>query len=389
MTQIEPWQGDVATIDQTYGYNDWLLTPRALPGGDGQPAQVESFPVDSIQSSDVTGQANPSQGLVDDAITSARFLQPGDRLFRLPNGGVILRRSIFSDRCLDGDLSEERSLVMSEAAARAIAYFRSNGVVSDSAWCQAPTRGVPVGTTPVMMTPFNLSNPETVKDLRRVLQEIRAARSGDVSNSGLNAEFARTLANAVEPSELDRLDSAIETRITANMNFLERLVYHVHQLPWPLAVGIDLGGTMIGTAFIATIFHKVSEFWNGRGGPRGPQGPTGGSPTGGGGGERVPAPETATAERSALEMNSTAYWIGAVGAATLLAGIFHFSGRAREAEVRNGEVRVRETAEVRVRELAAEAPVARPRVEAREATTGGGIDFFRMMGAQAQPALAR
>ncbi len=381
MTQIEPWQGDVAAIDQTAFYNDWLITPRDLPQGGN-----EAFPVDGIQSSDVTGGTNPSAGLVDAAITSARFLQPGDRLFRLPNGGIIMRRSILMDRCMDQDLNRHR-LNMSEAATQAIAYFHTGSRrIADLDYCQAEPGNVAV--------PFNLSSADSVRDLRRILGEIREARGGTVSNSTLDADFAWTLANAVDAEELNRLESAIDTRITANMNPIERLMYRLHQQPWYVYVPADLLGTAAATAGIAAIFHYVSKWLQGPpppppGGPgipelleevrglreqlRGPQ--------------QAPAPETATAERSALEMNATAYWIGAVGAATLLAGIFHFRGRAREAEVRNGEVRVREAAEVRVRDLAAQAPVARPRVEAREATTGGVGDFFRMM--REQPALAR
>jgi len=398
MTQIENWQGDVqgdvSTIDHNRDFNDWLITPRAVPGGN------EAFPVEDVQPSDVTAAANPSAGLSDADITSARFIQPGDHLYRLPNGGVILRRNVFLDRCLEGDLGRSSLNMSSAATASAIDYFHNGRMrVSDGDWCQVEERTSPDGSTihNLAIPPsFNLSNPDSVKDLRRILREIRAAQGGTVHNSTLDASTARQLASAVPAEDLTRLENIIDARITANMNPIEYALYCIHQQPWYVYVPADLVGGGLSIAAVAAIFHYVSKWLQGPPPPPPPGGPgipelideirglrqlLRPNPTG----DSV-APEVATGERSAFQMNSTAYWVGAVGAATLIAGIFHFAGRTREAEVREGEVRVGD-AEVRVRDIAAHAPAVRPRIEVRDTTTGGGIGYgYGLLGAR--PALA-
>ncbi|HEX5038053.1 MAG TPA: hypothetical protein VFX30_12920 [bacterium] len=252
---IKEFKGDLASIDNTFGYNDMILMP---PGGEGLPIRMEDtlheagMPLNAL----VTQKGNPSKGISDEVAEG--LVRSSDKLFRLPNGGILLRRSVFSDPCLFSEIDEKRTVSMSEDLARAVGYFQAGGVVSDAKWCRAQTPGVAGGMK--LVTPFNLSSPDDVRTLRRILREIRDAREGDVENPGLDTDMAKTLADAVSEEELKNLDQTVEDLFTAEMNPVEWAVYQIHQLPWYLYVPADLLGVAVSTALIAGIFHYVSKW---------------------------------------------------------------------------------------------------------------------------------
>lgn len=203
---IEPWSGALSGIDNTFGYNDMILTP----GSGALPIGIR----DRVSASDASG-ANPSAGLADAAAEGA--ILPGDRLFRLPNGGILLRRSVFADPCMPGSSRPNNSLLISEPMSRALAFFGANYQGSDPSgdlWCR---RSVP-GTAGNAETPWDVSSLGGLRSIEQVLERINAVRAAGANGAlpsdiqPAQADLARELARTVPAAELTALAADIRTR---------------------------------------------------------------------------------------------------------------------------------------------------------------------------------
>lgn len=368
MTQIERWQGDLSTIDHTFGDNDWLITPRHLPPQKGQPPQFEADPIDSFQADEVTGPTNPSAPLTDAAITSARFLQPGDRLFRLPNGGVIMRRSLFSEYCTgEGGLTR---FPISDAMASAVGFFGTRFGLdrTGEAWCQM--RGEEAG---VLNTPINVSE-SGIRDLQTVLNCICEARAGRFSPPDhLQDEDrenwlqdARDVISRITDQDVHSLQAEIDRR-KPNRPLLD----WIHQNPLG-SLGIAIFGFHYGQKLLGAVDAKIIWPAAKRIASRlGPPGGGHGGPSGHGGG-RTPIARTARPVAARLRTRPPSMR-GRIGdsVAGLLIGILLY---ASEAQARN-----REEADLRFQDLSAQAFSRFSQLESLRGTGYHG-NAFRLLG---------
>lgn len=312
---IEAWQGDASTIDNTYGYNDMLI----LPGNGTFPVNI----ADRLRPEDATGAHNPSAGVLD--ADAEHLRQEGDRLFRLPNGGLLLRRSVFTEEC-SAVSRPNNAIAMSEDMARAVAFFGQWMHGSDPSgdqWCRRQVNGTSIAT---VETPWNLGSLYDLKGIDEILQMIRQARNGNIPSSmgqisDSDREQAMALARAVSSDELASLSSDIASRreMAEGLGdwFMRHPILHTLGIAFLFGLGTDVYhfmrfGAMGGQNPLAGgkggifsniyrsvrsgegVIEGIRRWWNqGRGGPGDP--PAGGNVGGGGqGGEIAPAPEAAS-----------------------------------------------------------------------------------------------
>lgn len=232
---VETWNKPLTEIDNTYGYNDMLL----MPGGGSMPVTVR----DRLTEADTAGASNPSGSISD--LDAQRIALPGDQLYRLPNGGLLLRRSVFNDPCQPGSSRPNNSLLLSEPMSRALAFFGASYQGSDPSgdlWCR---RSVP-GTAGNIETPWNVSSMGDLRSIEEVLDRIRSARAGHLPSDIQPAQeaLAKELAAAVPAAELKTLASDISTRRerleSAGELFMRHPVLHTLGIAILFGLGTDV-----------------------------------------------------------------------------------------------------------------------------------------------------
>ncbi len=230
---IRAWTPQDGGIDNTYGYNDMIVTLRDSYNGGRELTVLDNA------TSEVLAGIGEDDIPNEDRIRQSGMLREGDQLLQYTNGAVILRRTIFTDQCLEGDMARTNNfLPLSEEAARAIAYFTQTDV--DISWCLAPRRGVTPtpGETPRLVTPWDLSQKSNLLTLQTALGQIRAARNAGSDPRG------RSLAAAVPEQELGRLEAEIQTRIerldSAGDLFMRHPVLHTLGIAFLFGVGTDI-----------------------------------------------------------------------------------------------------------------------------------------------------
>lgn len=255
---------NLESLDNTFGYDDMLLTP---PEGSSPYLSVHGE-VDASAASGV----NPSPGITEER--ARNFLRDGDRLFRLPNGGLLLRRSLFTDECSESQVGNDNVLPMSEDAARALAFFSRN--MTGRAWCRPHYNGVEQGAMPDQVTPWDLSTREGLSRLQDALNRIQEAKDHPHADASATQSLGDRLAAALPQAELHRLQRMTQARLTSLQSAVDRWLDKGH---WEQFKDI---------AFAAVIFtvvgHPVgaalSFLWNGFKGPDDRDGPGGGSSSG-------------------------------------------------------------------------------------------------------------
>jgi hypothetical protein len=215
---IEIYKSDLSKVDNTYGYDDMLLIARDDHAGiisDLTPSHIKSL---------LSGSENPSEGLLD--ADAEKLMREGDKIFRLPNGGLILRRSVFMDLC-DGQSQPNNTLNVSESMARALAFFGSQMQGSDPTgdhWCRRELRGA-VGNAE---TPWNVTSSYDLKSIEQVLSRILLAQDGRMPSDipAEDRELAQTLAQEVTKTEMHTLSKDIKTRMERLEGFGEWFMKH-------------------------------------------------------------------------------------------------------------------------------------------------------------------
>lgn len=267
--EIKTWtENDRAQIDDTYGYNDILITTRDVEEGQGFVA------IDNITDAalaEAAGRTPPAQG----ELEASGMIRRGDQVFRYgENGPFIIRRSVFTDQCLPEEVAEGHLFSLSEPEARAVAYFSLDGGscsqpvnVSyvnerlDPQWCEDPVfEGGEEGPTQ-LVTPWNLGENSQVEKLETALARIRRAKE-----EGCADPLGQELVAAVSDERLEAMEEAVAKRKDDNKGAAEKVL----DQPWYVFAG--------GTAAAAGIFHyagkalgfldsKVLRYIKGRGGP--------------------------------------------------------------------------------------------------------------------------
>lgn len=340
---ITAWTGDLGAIDNTFGYNDYLITAT---GNDALPTNiVDDLTTDGMRAA-ISGGANASShgdAFLTDAEAEA-LARPGDALFRLPNGGILLRRSVFAERCTSAS-RPNNSLEISESMARALAFFGSTLHGSDPSgdlWCR---RSVP-GTTGSIETPWEVTDPATLRNIETILARIDDVRAGGMPDDIQPSQeaLARELAAALTDTEIASLHEDLSSRLEVSENALDAFM----RRPWyeqifdvaPVAVGFAIftgmahygwyllaGGRnpMEGSRVLGglrDLATSIRDFFR-----RPPDDPSGGAAGNGGGtGTEVSSStSSSSAARVAVEEESSSFGVNwnavGLGAATIGLGV--------------------------------------------------------------------
>lgn len=236
---IENYTGDLAAIDNTFGYNDYLITAT---GNAGLPTNVIDDLSGATQRARLSGASNASSfgGTTLSDGDAEAMARPGDRLFRLPNGGLLLRRSVFADPCSAGTSRPNNSLAISHELARSLAFFGDTyqgGDASGAGWCR---RTVP-GTAGTIETPWDVSSKNDLERIKSVLGRIASVRCGKIPSDLQPAQhtLAKELANAIPESELKAFSRDVENRLEAFEGFGD--LYLKHPILHTLGIAILFG----------------------------------------------------------------------------------------------------------------------------------------------------
>jgi len=272
---IENYTGDLAGIDNTFGYNDWLLVAT------GNASMATSL-IDDLSSSTQrarlsgTDNASSFKGATVPDAEAETYVRPGDRLFRLPNGGLLLRRSVFADPCSAGTSRPNNSLAISHELARSLAFFGDTyqgGDASGAGWCR---RTVP-GTAGTIETPWDVSSKNDLERIKAVLGRIESVRSGKIPSDLQPAQhaLAKELATAVPENELKAFGLDVGKRLEAFEGFGD--LYLKHPILHTLGIAILFGlGTDIYHQTLGRLYKAVGNFLK-KDPPEGGSGTTGGS----------------------------------------------------------------------------------------------------------------
>jgi len=221
---IPSWKGDPKTIDKTFGYKDFLL----VPGTGHWQVDYNHNPART----DWSGAANPSHGVSDAEAASfmREIAQTDDQLFRLPNGGIFLRRNIFQSPCRNW-AQPSNEMQISYETARAVAYF--TGTTTPEAtkksvphlekdvpapfWCRDDDPIMRANGLTVYVTPWNLSGGGLLSliFLMRLRDALTAIRNAKDNPNSTSDRMARDLAAAVPSAELDHLSNAVNNKVGA------------------------------------------------------------------------------------------------------------------------------------------------------------------------------
>lgn len=251
-------------IDNDYGYDDMLLVATGNPQLPVSTVTTFSTP---FQQALLIGQDNPSSfkssqpngetKLVplteQDAVS---VMRQGDQLFRLPNGGILLRRSVFSDACI-GQSRPNNKLLLSENMARALALFGDTdqgGNAKGDLWCGASTSEIE--------TPWNLEELRYVTTVEIVLEKVQHARKGTLPE-GL-PEHLRKDALAVASAVTDSEIAGLKNQISRKKSEAERKATSTGDSSLFSSFGKGLGTLGLGLAAGAggaVTFLATSEVW--------------------------------------------------------------------------------------------------------------------------------
>jgi len=316
---ITNWSGDLSAIDNTFGYNDQLIVAT---GNNALPTSlIDDLTSDARRASLSNPGANPSTApngaTLSDADAEA-LARPGDQLFRLPNRGILIRRSVFTDPCSAGSSRPTNSLLMSPEMARALAFFGDSyqgGDASGAQWCR---RSVP-GTAGNIETPWDVSTLGGLRNIEQVLERINAVRTAGANGAlpsdiqPAQAALARELARAISPNEMTSFAAEIRTRRTqlesAGDMFMRHPVLHTLGIAVLFGLGTDayhlvrylvaggkspFEGPFSFLGGLRNLIQGIRDFFN----RRPPNDPNGGS-SGGGGGTNTPPPNNPPPQNAA------------------------------------------------------------------------------------------
>lgn len=361
---ITPWSGDLSAIDNTFGYNDYLIVASgsaSLPtsvvddlSGPAVTQNLSNTANPSNFSTTITDLANlrtlgvdptpdsqgqyrmlsPADGrtvtvtrrseggfLVTFGISNSlaeTYQRTGDQLFRLPNGGFLLRRSVFADPCSAGSSRPTNSLLLSHEMSRALAFFGDSyqgGDASGAQWCRRATPG----TSGMIETPWDVSTLGGLRNIEQVIERIRAVRAAGANGAlpsdiqPAQAALARELARAVPDTELTALATDIRARRerleSAGDMFMRHPVLHTLGIAVLFGLGTDayhlvrylvaggkspFEGPFSFLGGLRNMIQGIRDFFN----RRPPNDPNGGS-SGGGGGTNTPPPNNPPPQNAA------------------------------------------------------------------------------------------
>ncbi|MBI2339768.1 MAG: hypothetical protein HYU99_05320 [Deltaproteobacteria bacterium] len=237
------WTEKDGAIDNTYGYNDFLITYQPIMGGIGL-NDLDNITQAALEEAkeQVTAGVAPTEKEVE----ARGMIRDGDILFRYGEGGpLVVRHPIFTDFCSAEEIKPNNIFPMTEDEVRAVAFFSDTAY--DAQWCEAAVAGIDKGEERLMMTSWDLSNPEGRAGLEKSLSRIEEAKKG--------ASVADPLGLAKKIS--DHRLSALKDSLEEKMGLVESVKVKIEKNPVAsavmgvggLAASLYVGGLLTGRGF--------------------------------------------------------------------------------------------------------------------------------------------